>query len=566
MKKIDNFKIVFGLLLFAAVLGTLFLPIMPQRASADSTFTQYSDGSFDYWIYNDGTADIRKYNGNAEKVVIPSEVKGNKVVAIDGAFRLNKSLKEVVIPDTVTRLYGSFASCTALEKVTLPEYADYVFGAFSGCTSLKSITIPAGWSKDFDYNEGNQELFVRSGLTSVVFEEGTTAIHNHMFDGCEQLKTVEMPDTVTVIGEYAFGDCAKLVVDLPKNLEELRNHAFYNCKSITKLTIPKSLTKTTTVRGVYNYFEGTSLKEVTIEEGATIIPGSLFRNCPLITEVTIPDSVTEIGVSAFDGCTGMKTLRLTDSVKTIGYDPWKNSFPNIEDIYLTATAGGTPMKVYELLGTGEDKHTFEADNTKVVTISSSKAELTFIGAGTAKIKDSTGKAKRVLHVTVEGSKRKLADCTITLPQTTFIATGSPVTARVMAYDGKDRILKDTDYTLSYANHTAVGKASVTVTGKGSYTGSVTLEYNLVPITNSIADISVNGKKITVTWNIIKDVSGYEIYYSSKESGTYKLLATVTDESYYTTTKLSEGMYVKIRSYQTVDGTKYYSEYSSIHKL
>jgi hypothetical protein len=539
---------------------------MTQKVAADSSFTQYSDGTYDYWIYKDGTAEIRKYNGNAEKVVIPSEVKGNKVVAIIDAFRLNKSLKEVVIPDSVTKLQGSFTSCTSLEKVTLPENADYIDRAFNGCTSLKSITIPAGWSKAFDYNEGNKELFVGSGLTSVVFEEGTTAIRNHMFDGCEQLKTVEMPDTVTVIGEYAFGGCAKLVVDLPKNLEELKNHAFYNCKSITKLTIPKTLTKTTTVRGTYDYFEGTSLKEVKIEEGATIIPGSLFRNCPLITEVTIPDSVTEIGVSAFDGCTGMKTLRLTDSVKTIGYDPWKNSFPNIEDIYLTATAGGAPMKVYELLGTGEDKHTFASDNTKVVTISSSKAEITFTGAGTANIKDSTGKAKRVLHVTVEGSKKKLADCTITLPQNTFIATGTPVAARVLAYDGKERMMKDTDYTLSYSNHTAVGKASVTVSGKGTYTGSVTLDYSLVPMTNSIADIIVSGKNITVVWNSIEGVSGYEIYYSSKENGSYKMLAAITDASSYATTKLSEGMYVKIRSYQTVGGKKYYSEYSKIHQI
>jgi hypothetical protein len=202
----------------------------------------------------------------------------------------------------------------------------------------------------------------------------------------------------------------------------------------------------------------------------------------------------------------------------------------------------------------------------VVTISSSKAEITFTGAGTANIKDSTGKAKRVLHVTVEGSKKKLADCTITLPQNTFIATGTPVAARVLAYDGKERMMKDTDYTLSYSNHTAVGKASVTVSGKGTYTGSVTLDYSLVPMTNSIADIIVSGKNITVVWNSIEGVSGYEIYYSSKENGSYKMLAAITDASSYATTKLSEGMYVKIRSYQTVGGKKYYSEYSKIHQI
>lgn len=538
---------------------------LPSVAVADSLYTQYSEGDFDYWIYKDGTADLRVYKGNAEKVVIPSEVKGNKVVTISG-FRLNKSLKEVVIPDTVTKMYGAFAGCTSLEKVSLPENIVYMQGTFGGCTSLKSITIPAGWSKAFDYNEGNQELFVGSGLTSVTFEEGTTAIRNHIFDGCDQLKSVTMPDTVTIIGAYAFSGCTKLVVDLPKNLEELRESSFYNCKSITKLTIPKSLTKTTTVRGTYSYFEGTNLKEVKIEEGATIVPGSLFRKCPLITEVTLPDSVTEIGVSAFDGCTGIRTLRLTDQVKTIGYDPWKNSFPYIENIYLKASAGGAPMAVYELLGTGEDKHTFVSDNKKVVTISDSKANLSFIGAGTAKIADSTGKNKRVLHVTVEGVKKKLTDCTITLPQTSFLATGSPVAARVLAYDGKERMLKDSDYTLSYENNTGVGKATVTVSGKGSYSGSIVLDYSLIPMTNSIADISVSGKKITVDWNTIEGVSGYEIYYSSKESGTYKKLVTVKDGSSYTTTKLSEGMYVKIRSYQTVDGKKYYSGYSKVHQI
>lgn len=55
----------------------------------------------------------------------------------------------------------------------------------------------------------------------------------------------------------------------------------------------------------------------------------------------------------------------------------------------------------------------------------------------------------------------------------FTYTGSPVTPAVSVTLKNTRLIEDRDYTLVYTNHTNVGTATVTVTGKGNYTGTAT---------------------------------------------------------------------------------------------
>ena len=144
--------------------------------SASIDYATY--GNFVYIIKADKTADIVEYNGKEENVVIPAEVNGYTVTgisgwsgkptsshplgAITGAFKNNKTIKTVVIPDTVKYIDDeSFYGCTALESVMfgngVEEIGDYVF---ENCTSLSKVYIPVSVKKigaeAFGYTFGSE--------------------------------------------------------------------------------------------------------------------------------------------------------------------------------------------------------------------------------------------------------------------------------------------------------------------------------------------------------------------------------------------------------------------------
>ncbi len=103
---------------------------------------------FEFEVINGGAV-ITKYSGNAEEVVIPSELGGAPVTELGYyAFEAKWDLKSVTIPDTVTGIGEfCFSDCSSLVSVTLPESLTYLDrGAFAACTSLPELNVPAGVS------------------------------------------------------------------------------------------------------------------------------------------------------------------------------------------------------------------------------------------------------------------------------------------------------------------------------------------------------------------------------------------------------------------------------------
>ena len=172
---------------------------------------------------------ILKYNGSAKNVVIPSEIEGLPVKIIDEfAFESNKTMKSVIIPDSVEEIGGgAFWNCTALERVTLGNsvqkidtfdnyYSDDYCGAFKNCTALKSITIPDS-----------------------VKEIGCSAFWN-----CTALKSVALGNSVQKISYAAFYGCPALErVTLGNSVQKIDDAAFNGCTALQSLTIPDSLQK-----------------------------------------------------------------------------------------------------------------------------------------------------------------------------------------------------------------------------------------------------------------------------------------------------------------------------------
>ncbi len=146
-------------------------------------------------------------------------------------------------------------------------------------------------------------------------------------------------------------------------------------------------------------------------------------------------------------------------------------------------------------------------------------------------------------------------------------TGKAVKPAVTIKDGDYKLKKGTDYTVSYKNNTKIGTATVTIKGKGNYTGTKTLTFKIVPAKTTLKVSKKSDTKATFSWAAVKGAEKYQLYYSVDGGKTYKKYTTISgSKTSYTTSKLNFKKYdykFKIRAYDKVDKTTYYGSYSKI---
>ena len=256
-------------------------------AVADEERETFTSGDYQYALLDDGTVEITRYSGNAEKLTIPDTLDGKKVTAIGGsAFFDCDSLTSVTIPDFVTQIGANpFAHCPALKTIfVFPDHP--YFATIDGVLFRKAdktlISYPAGKSS-----------------SAYTIPQGITSIGDSAFDSCVSLTSVTIPDSVTSIGNIAFSFCTSLTsISIPDSVTSIGDGAFYACYSLTIITIPDSVTSI----GDWAFSSCTSLTSITIPDSVTFIGDSAFDFCESLTSVSIPDSVTFIGDNAFSGC------------------------------------------------------------------------------------------------------------------------------------------------------------------------------------------------------------------------------------------------------------------------
>ena len=182
-------------------------------------------------------------------------------------------------------------------------------------------------------------------VKSAVIAEGVTSISWYAFYNCRSLTSVTIPNSVTSIGEYAFYDCTSLTsVTIPDSVTRIGAWAFESCTSLTSVTIPDSVTRI----GSYAFRDCASLTGIWVAEGnshySSDVSGVLFNKdkttlvqCPgAFAAYTIPNSVTIIGDSAFFYCTSLTSVTIPDSVTIIEGGAFSDC-DNLTDVYYTGT-------------------------------------------------------------------------------------------------------------------------------------------------------------------------------------------------------------------------------------
>lgn len=264
------------------------------------------------------------------------------------AFYNCAALKSVEFPNSVTSIgQGAFSNCTALERVELSVGVSSIGkNAFSGCPVLSEIHVAEGNPTYMDQDgvlidKVEKTLLlspVASSNSSCTIPDGITGIEAYAFCSSTALTRVEIPASVTSIGEHALTNCPALsaihvaegnpsYVDRDGVLFDKEGKTLLHypaAKSESSYSIPAGVTRIDPAA----FLGCASLRSVTIPDGVEVIDEYAFNRCTALTRMEFPDSVWEIAAHAFENCTALESA--TFHIKTrIEEDGFRNC-PNLK--------------------------------------------------------------------------------------------------------------------------------------------------------------------------------------------------------------------------------------------
>jgi len=253
----------------------------------------------------------------------------NSVTSIgSGAFNACRSLKSITLPDNTGFTVLSdklFFECKALESLTIPASV-YSIGAdaFNGCNMLEEINVDED-NEDFSSENGvlynlDKTLLIchpagREGELDI--PDSVTEIGDYAFYNSADLTGVSIPNGMTTIGEGAFLNCLNTVFDepvLPDSVTSIGASAFSGCKRLTEISIPEGVT----VIGENTFYNCTGLLEIVLPESLTVIGEGAFSGCDSLHEVTVPENVSTVGNWAFAFCSSLKKATILNDNTSFG--------------------------------------------------------------------------------------------------------------------------------------------------------------------------------------------------------------------------------------------------------
>lgn len=337
---------------------------------------------------------------------------GNDLAVIsDYAFYSCKGIKYISIGDNVTSI-GKNAFCSATGAIFVPqtviEVGYYAFYSEKSAVFVEYNTeseIPASWNSDWTdtsksnvyyrasgiYEDANGVIYAlfdntamvvgycgesgdveipdkvlgiyqvtklmnklfyqNSDITSFTAGANLIAIPEKAFEGCANLKTVDLSaaEYMTLIGDYAFNGCELLeTVILPdyNMLDSIGAHAFEWCSKLESINLEeclgnidanafsycyalKNVSLSVSELGEFAFRDCVSVETLDLGVNLKKIPKHAFSGCTSITNLEIPDQVIEIGEYAFANCTSIESITIGSSVSTIGMYAFRNLVSNV---------------------------------------------------------------------------------------------------------------------------------------------------------------------------------------------------------------------------------------------
>ncbi|MGN0532459.1 MAG: leucine-rich repeat protein [Eubacterium sp.] len=499
---------------------------------------------------------------SAEKIIFPSTVKTISADAFNGAL-----CSEIVLNEGLESIGAYAFDNTRFSTINLPGTLTAIESHAFYWSNLVSVDIPASVKTIGDY------AFYNNYLESAVFNSDSATISYNAFNK----KTTLFGNTGSTAETFASSNGYKFVAFTTTPCAE---HSYVIDEYIVEPTC-KSKGKATTYCGAcgqagpetevnklnHDYYHGIC----TMCQTQQYVCNELKLNGTSSVTVTSDGEVNLIYKVAKDGKYTLsfdKASQLVDwrifaihsnsscYMETYGYDEINGS------LTINAKAGDVIMLFLESSYSVDENISFTASvKCEHATTATTTTRATMSSDG--KIVKKCAVCAKTLSTTVIP---KVSSAKLSATSYTYDGKVKTPTVTVKDRTGK-KLVKNTDYTVSYASgRKNVGKYKVTVRFKGKYSGTKTLYFTIKPKATGISSISARSKGFTVKWyKRTTQTTGYQVQYSTSSKFTSPKTVTIgsTGTTSKTVSKLTakKKYYVRVRTYKTVNGTRYYSSWS-----
>lgn len=436
-------------------------------------------------------------------------------------------------------------------------------------------------------------------IETIKIDGSVSYLGAHAFSDLDKVKCVEINSNVRELGRFCFSNCNSLnKIILPDTLDTISDNSFIGCYSLSSFVVDGRNTFFTSENGalftndkkqLVRYNAGSDAKEYCVPAETEIINTYAFANSNNLQKVTVGTACSKICDSAFAD-TKIREIVIDSNDCTISE---QSDIP--ADAKLFCHKGSATEKNLKSLGYGIDYikddihiHNFKSTLHKPTCTADGYTEYYCNSCGFSKKSDYVnalghsyiavsskagfGKdgeiSSKCSRCSIIKSYRKIYSVKqVKLSKTSYTYNGKCNTPAVTVCDSKGNKLKQNrDYKVTYiGGRKNVGKYTIKISLIGDYSGNKNMTYCIKPQTVSVSSINCKKLKLTVKIKKLpKQTDGFQVQYSTDKHFSKNTKKTeVKKKKSCSVSKLKKGKkyYVRVRSYKSVKGVKYYSSWS-----
>lgn len=538
---------------------------------------------------------------------------GDGITVLPGLiFKGCTSLTSVRIPSKLESFENSaFEGCTSLKTVEIPEGVQEIgLNAFKGCTSLTKVSIPSTvktWcisehiANLYQTQTENNAFRNCTSLEEVTFAEGMTNVGQYSFSGTA-IKSVKVPSTVTEL-RFAFAECEYLeeIILQEGNLKLIGKNAFYNCKSLKAIDIPSTVTEI----GETAFGYCTSLEKLIIPASVTKFTGNLAfdTGCSSLKSVYfLADDIEVEKQLNYSTCTNIYCMEGSGTYEKYSSHT-QNHVNALTKDSLTPTLLDITVESYQGV--------YDATSHPLATVTGAQQndKISYrMWTNNAPAEETLGEMPNITEPGTYDMDIILTRLGVTYTETVHASISKKTPVLQLSaitvnekdnwnitpnkYDGEADIV----YTY-YQDQALKNKCSRKPTAAGVYYVKATAkesahyiaaESNVVKLvilkntTSTITKIKVkkasikkvkspSKKKMEIRWKKVSNASGYIIWIGQNKKFTkgkkvYTIKSGKTTKKIIRKLKRKKKYYVKVKAYRTVNGKKYPGAFSKVKSV